>query len=283
MSSTTDSNQGIILDAVSWTFYLFTFIIFCMRLYVDVLILRSPRLDTYIASFTFVGASTSASRPVIRPSNSQPQLIASTSQVFTTLSVYHGMGQHLNSLSAAQTMYSLRWSWMAQILQLLANTTGKIAVITYLNNFQGLSRAKAKHAYLWTLGLLQIASTLVLIVFILIQCSPVQKLWNEAIPGACNGRVRNQNFAFFQGSRRCTKCTTGRILMLMRSRSFCSHRYMPRSPSSDAFLEHECKDRKENCALRAFRIWPTVSPPHPTNRPCAEIKENILERPGLLL
>ncbi|KAF6230883.1 hypothetical protein HO173_010999 [Letharia columbiana] len=92
------------------------------------------------------------------------------------------------------------------IFQLFANTTGKIAVVTYLTTIQGPSHAKTKLAYLWTLGSLQIASINLLIAFILAQCSPLQELWNEAIPGTCNGRIRNQNFAFFQGSKRWMNC-----------------------------------------------------------------------------
>lgn len=111
------------------------------------------------------------------------------------------MGQHLKSLDPVQVMYSLKWSWMAQILQLFANTTGKVAVITYLATIHGPYHARAKLAYLWTLGSLQIASIIILTVLILAQCSPVPKLWNEAVPGTCNGRIRNQNFAFFQGGK----------------------------------------------------------------------------------
>lgn len=106
----------------------------------------------------------------------QPSLAISTSQVFTTLSVYHGMGQHLKSLDPVQIMYSLKWGWRAQIFQLFVNTTGKIAVIIYLTGIHGSSDAKAKLAYLWTLGSLQIASIIILIAFILAQCSPTQKL-----------------------------------------------------------------------------------------------------------
>ena len=126
-----------------------------------------------------------------------------TSQVFTTLSVYHGIGRHVENLDPAQIMYSLKWSWIAQILQLCANTAGKVAVMMYLTLtiFHGPIHARANLIYLWTLGLLQIASTIVLIAFILTQCSPLQKLWDEGIPGSCSGRTRNEDFAFFQGSK----------------------------------------------------------------------------------
>ena len=200
MTSTTD--QGIILDAVSWTLFVISLIVCCMRLYADFLILRSVRVDTYIASVTFVSTSDPFLVHVLGKglSNIQSQLTATASQVFTTLSVYHGMGQYIKSLNPVKIMYSLKWSWMAQIFQLFANTTGKIAVITYLNVIQGPSHTKTKRTFLWTLGSLQIASIIVIITLILTQCSPLQKLWNERLPGTCNGRIRNQRFAFFQGS-----------------------------------------------------------------------------------
>lgn len=254
--SSTNSNQGIILAAVSWIFFVFALLVCCIRLYVDFLILPSPaRLDTYIASFTFVSALKSPSRPA----NNRPQLAAITSQVFTTLSVYCGMGQHLKSLDPMQIMYSLKWSWMAQILQLFANTTGKVAVITYLTKFLGPSHAKAKLAYLWTLGSLQIASIVVLIAFILTQCSPLQKLWNEAIPCTCNGRFRNQNFAFFQGSKRWSIWVRAKQVMLMRSRSLRFHRCMPCGVPDGDLLATANENRKESPALCTFRIWSAVS------------------------
>ncbi len=197
MSFTKGSNRSVILNAVSWSFFAFALIFCCMRVCADVFVLGSRRLDTWIALITFVSASKSSSRSA----NNQPQLVIIASQVFTTLSVYYGMGQHLESLAPVQIMYSLKWSWMAQIFQLLANTTGKIAVGIYLMTFSGTSNAKAKRAFLWTLCGLQAASIIVLIAFILAQCSPLPKLWNEAIPGTCNGRTRNRNFAFFQGSK----------------------------------------------------------------------------------
>ena len=72
------------------------------------------------------------------------------------------MGQHLSSLDPVQIMYSLEWGWMAQMLQLLANTTGKLAIITYLRRILGRAYTKPHRIFLWILGLLQITSISVL-------------------------------------------------------------------------------------------------------------------------
>ncbi len=172
------THQGKILDSVSWSFFVIALIVCYMRLHADFKTLKKPRLDTYIAFLTFVSASESFPTHVSLKgfSNIQSQLVATASQVFTTLSVHYGMGQHLKSLESMQIVYSLKWGWMAQISQLFANVTGKLAVITYLNVFPGPSQAQARRACLWTLGSLQIATFIVLLAFILTQCSPLQKL-----------------------------------------------------------------------------------------------------------
>ena len=54
MSSVKGSNQGIILNSVSLIFCVSALIVYGMRMYADVFILRSARPDTYVASFTFV-------------------------------------------------------------------------------------------------------------------------------------------------------------------------------------------------------------------------------------
>lgn len=144
--------------------------------------------------------SNSKSCLAVALSHRQPQIAVIGSQICTALAVHHGMGQHASTLDPSQMVLSIKWSWMAQILQLFANTTGKIAVISYLATIHGPKHLRSKLAFLWSLSLLQVVSIIILIAFILAQCSPLQKLWNDTIPGTCNGRIRNQNFGFFQGS-----------------------------------------------------------------------------------
>lgn len=129
------------------------------------------------------------------------QLLAITSQVFTTLSVSRGMGKHIGTLSSENIVMSLKYSWLAQSVQLFVICIGKLAVVAYLTTIYGPSYAKLKRALLWTIGSLQLAAGIVNITIIFTQCSPAAKLWNEDLKGSCNGRLRNQDFAYFTGSR----------------------------------------------------------------------------------
>ncbi|CAO1605761.1 hypothetical protein XANCAGTX0491_009267 [Xanthoria calcicola] len=167
------------LDAVSWTFFAIALIFCSLRLYSDVCVLHYARLDTYLSSAVFA--------------------LIVASQISTTLSVRHGLGQHIGSLEPVQLVSTLRWSWIAQILQLIANTGAKLAAMAYLTTIQGPTHPKAKAGFLGTLCILQVASIVTLLAIILAQCSPIEKLWDEALPGTCNGIIRNRQFGFFQG------------------------------------------------------------------------------------
>lgn len=58
--------------------------------------------------------------------------------------------------------------------------------------------------------------------------------------------------------------------MLIRSKSLCFHRHMPRSVPDSAFLEPANKIRKESAAMCAFRIRSAVSRPYHINCPSGE-------------
>lgn len=55
--------------------------------------------------------------------------------------------------------------------------------------------------FLWTLAGSNLVINTITVGFILGQCSPVNKLWDDDVAGSCNGRLRNQHLAYFQGSK----------------------------------------------------------------------------------
>ena len=112
------------------------------------------------------------------------------------------MGQHMASLETVQIVSTLKWSWIAQILNLIADTGGRLAAMAYLTTIQGPTHPRAKARFLGTLCIVQVASVIAIVAIILAQCSPIKKLWDEARPGTCNGRTRNRDFGYFQGGER---------------------------------------------------------------------------------
>ena len=86
----------------------------------------------------------------------------------------------------------------------------KVAVIAYLATIHGPSYARLKRAFIWIASIIQIAAVLVLIIVIFLQCQPVARLWNESLPGSCTGRLRNENYAYFQACKLYfISCSTG--------------------------------------------------------------------------
>ncbi|KAI4139107.1 MAG: hypothetical protein L6R39_006464 [Caloplaca ligustica] len=94
---------------------------------------------------------------------------------------------------------ALTYIWQAQPVQLLANTAGKVAIAALLVTLHGPKFARAKTIFIWTLAGIQSIVVVIAIALIYAQCNPVAKLWRTYLPGTCNGRGRNQNFAYVQG------------------------------------------------------------------------------------
>ncbi|KAL8961569.1 MAG: hypothetical protein Q9193_001895 [Seirophora villosa] len=120
-------------------------------------------------------------------------------QVLIACAVHYGLGEHIGSLNQRDTALALTYIWQAQPLQLLANTTGKVAIAALLVTLHGPRFCKIKTIFIWTLVGVQAAFVAISIAMIYTQCAPVAKLWRHSLPGTCKGRERNQNFAYAQG------------------------------------------------------------------------------------
>ncbi|KAJ5086587.1 hypothetical protein NUU61_007894 [Penicillium alfredii] len=126
-------------------------------------------------------------------------LTESTAQIFLQLSVNAGMGQHIAVLSDTQRVAALHWGWVFQLLAIGASMLGKLAILAFLMQVRG--RHASKPWLLIILGVLIFAVNITVMGTILGQCSPMEKLWDDSLPGTCDpGRLMNQNYSFFQAS-----------------------------------------------------------------------------------
>lgn len=115
----------------------------------------------------------------------------------------------MEGLSLKEIRMTMTYVWQAQPIQLLANTTGKVSIAALLVTLHGPKYAKSKTIFIWTLAAISTIFVIIAIVMIYAQCSPVAKLWNESLLGNCDGRIRNQNFAYVQGGERVMWMRTG--------------------------------------------------------------------------
>lgn len=121
-------------------------------------------------------------------------------QIFLQLSVNAGMGHHATELSEANLVEALKWGWVFQLLAIAASMLGKLAILAFLMQVRG--RHFSTPWLLIILGVLIFSINIAVLGTILGQCSPMEKLWNDDLPGTCNpGRKVNQNYSFLTGSQ----------------------------------------------------------------------------------
>ena len=119
--------------------------------------------------------------------------------VFLALGVNSGLGAHKADLTEIEITHAIKWNWINQSLGILATATGKLAIVAFLQQIHG-PESRKKVIFLWGIGISNLVVNCITIVLIWAQCDPSAKLWNSALSGSCNGRVRNQQAAYFQGS-----------------------------------------------------------------------------------
>ena len=109
------------------------------------------------------------------------------------------MGSHTTDLEYLDEVRALKWGWVFQVLAIAASMLGKLAILAFLMQVRG--RHATKPWALIILGFLIFAINVTVIGTILGQCTPMQKLWDDALPGTCDpGRKMNQDYSFFQAS-----------------------------------------------------------------------------------
>ncbi|KAJ3498636.1 hypothetical protein NLG97_g965 [Lecanicillium saksenae] len=126
-------------------------------------------------------------------------LIALAAQVLMTISAKHGLGNHEMLLGDDDIVETNFWSWMAQVVAIMALAVGRIAVIAFLLTVQARANRNGRWV-LYIIGFLQAAINVAEVVLILYQCSPIDKLWDQNVKGTCNLIVLCSQLGFLQGS-----------------------------------------------------------------------------------
>jgi hypothetical protein len=128
------------------------------------------------------------------------QVVAIISAIFLAIGIKYGIGTHEAQLTSDQIVAATKWSWMNQTVGIFAIGTGKLALVAFLQQIHGPDH-RGRVAFLWGVAISNLILNCITIGMIMTQCSPRGKLWNGDIAGTCDGRIRNQNMAYFQGSQ----------------------------------------------------------------------------------
>lgn len=93
----------------------------------------------------------------------------------------------------------MKWAWANTIVSLFAISTGKFTVVAFLQQLH-TPHQRPQVIFLWLLASTNLIVNTMTVGTILGMCTPAAKLWNRTLPGTCDGIIRNQNCAYFQGS-----------------------------------------------------------------------------------
>lgn len=127
------------------------------------------------------------------------KVICVESQIAFWIAVTYGLGAHEEDLAPSDVVVALRTTWISQISGLVAIVTGKLSIIEFLDQIRG--RHRGRPWFLYIVGISIVLVNLVVTVLPFFQCIPVEKLWDESVPGDCSLREMAQTYAYFQGSR----------------------------------------------------------------------------------
>lgn len=115
-----------------------------------------------------------------------------------TVGAAHGLGLPRSHLTPEDILSALLFGWVNQLLALVAIGLSKIAIVVFLLRIEGF-HTPTRTFFLWFIAGSNLVVNCIAAILALVQCSPIQKLWNEGIPGECSARKRVQIFGYVQG------------------------------------------------------------------------------------
>ena len=114
------------------------------------------------------------------------KVISTFSDATYTMMAQSGMGRHIVCLTEEQIYDTLKWSTIAQILEMIALGFIKVSICLYMIRMIHHTMQRVRQC-LWVLiGFIIACHTAVFFLFVL-QCIPLTAVWDPSIAGKCYG------------------------------------------------------------------------------------------------
>jgi hypothetical protein len=124
---------------------------------------------------------------------------------FVQVALHYGLGRHQTALSPENAMNAIKWDYWAQPSSIMAPTFGRMSFALLLLSIVGIS--KTRRYFLWGIIVTQFLANSFCFIFILVQCKPVQLLWNKNLEGECWDLKAQEYFGYFDGGEcRVSRC-----------------------------------------------------------------------------
>ena len=125
-------------------------------------------------------------------------MLALICTIFVTLEVHYGIGRHIATLSAYQTMMAVKMVWMTQPFSTMSACFGKISIALQMQRILSRSQNHKNVLCFFIVSLFFVNLLCVIVTFA--QCTPVTALWDRS-RGKCWDPVIQQNFGYFQACK----------------------------------------------------------------------------------
>ena len=112
----------------------------------------------------------------------------------------NGGGRHLFYISESQVPLAIEYNWLNQTFAILSVTVSKVSVALLILRLLGPSAWRRWFLYLIS-GLSCLVGSLA-VIFIYVQCTPVQTLWDPSVGGACWNLTAVNRYDLFVSSKR---------------------------------------------------------------------------------
>jgi hypothetical protein len=146
------------------------------------------------------------------------QILALIATVFLSISVRFGLGDHLTALLAnapENIAKNQLHQWIFTTFAIVAISTGKLTIIAFILQIEGSTLHGLRKLILWVFAASNIIVNVIILPIIWTQCAPTAKMWNNSLPGNCAGRLRNQLYGYFQGSKKYKHALPGSSIVLL--------------------------------------------------------------------
>ncbi|KAL8962232.1 MAG: hypothetical protein Q9193_001338 [Seirophora villosa] len=157
-----DNNLGPLLHGIDYAIFALSTIVVVLRLFTRAWVTRNFGWDDAMMLLT--------------------QAITAVGKGFITVEIIYGLGQHRSALSADAYTKFLKYYYLDTAQFFIALATCKISICLFLLRFSQFDKLKR---ILWALIGFLLISHLVLFLLVVLQCSPIHKVWVMDAPGRC--------------------------------------------------------------------------------------------------
>ena len=159
-----------------------------------------------------------------------------------SIAVSWGFGRHLASLDPTRSIQALKYDYIQQPFHVMSSCFGRISFALFLVEI--VQKFVMRRRFLYALMVSQFAVNGTTAIIIMVQCRPIQALWNHRVDGDClNPRVQ-EYYSFFQGCKYCHSsrmCFFTDLTSCQRNHGFHAGR-LP----GHVYMAAQCETAEEN-------------------------------------